>query len=125
LLRHRDHARAELVGKLEARGFRADECDDAVATLRRTGLLDDGRYASSRAAARASRGAGDALIRHDLVRAGVDAADVEHALAALEPESDRARRIVERRGAGAKTCRYLRAKGFSEEVVSALDGSDW
>jgi hypothetical protein len=45
---------------------------------------------------------------------------IEDALAALDPEEHRAAAIVERRGFGPKTARYLRGKGFSEEVVSGL-----
>jgi SOS response regulatory protein OraA/RecX len=43
---------------------------------------------------------------------------IDGALEAIEPEADRARRIVRRRGPGPKTARYLSGRGFSEEVVS-------
>ena len=86
----------------------------------RTGLLDDRRFAAARAERLAERGAGDALIRHDLLRAGLDVDLVEHALTALESERERAERIVARRGSGPKTARYLSGKGFSEDVVHAV-----
>jgi regulatory protein len=92
---------------------------DALATLARTGLVDDRRYAETRAAALADRGAGNAFIRHDLTLAGVDDNLIEHAFATLEDERVRAERIVARRGTGAKTARYLAGKGFSEDVVHA------
>ena len=41
-------------------------------------------------------------------------------MSALEGERVRAERIVARRGAGAKTARYLAGKGFSEDVVHAV-----
>ena len=43
----------------------------------------------------AARGAGDALIRHDLSAAGVDAGPGDVALESLAPETERARRIVD------------------------------
>ena len=38
----------------------------------------------------------------------------------LEPETARARRIVERRGPGPKTARYLLGKGFGEDSISVV-----
>ena len=60
------------------------------------------------------------MIRHELVLAGVDEGVVEEALAALDRELVRAERIVARRGAHAKTARYLAGKGFSDDVVHAV-----
>jgi SOS response regulatory protein OraA/RecX len=88
--------------------------------LARTGIVDDRRFAERRAAALAERGAGDALIRHDLAGAGVDAEFIDAAVGGLEGEHVRVDRIVERRGASAKTARYLAAKGFSADVVHAV-----
>jgi SOS response regulatory protein OraA/RecX len=93
--------------------------EEALATLARTGLIDDRRFAESRADVLAARGAGDALIAHDLTSAGVAQELVADAIAALEPEHERARRIVARRGASAKSARYLAGKGFSDDAVRA------
>jgi SOS response regulatory protein OraA/RecX len=117
-LRYRDLSERELDRKLAERGFDGEEREEAVATLRRTGLLDERRFAENRARSLASRAAGDALIRYELERAGVGAELIEESLAVLEPEHERARAVVGRRGAGAKTARYLAAKGFAPEVVS-------
>jgi len=122
-LHHRDLSAADLEHRLEAKGFDEVERADALATLQRTGLQDDRRFAESRAEALAARGAGDALVRHALVRAGVDEDLVADAIALLEPEPERARRIADRRGRGPKTARYLSGKGFSEESVGALVAS--
>jgi SOS response regulatory protein OraA/RecX len=119
-LRHRDRSAAQIEAYLEERGFGEGERREALETLRRTGLVDDLRFAAGRAAALAGRGAGDALIRHDLREADVEREAVDAALEALESERDRAERIVARRGADAKTARYLAGKGFSEEVVRAV-----
>jgi SOS response regulatory protein OraA/RecX len=96
------------------------EREEALEALRRTGLVDDGRFAERRAAALADRGAGNALIRHDLDAAGIVPDAVDDALDTLGDERERAQRIVERRGASPKTARYLAGKGFSNEVVHAV-----
>jgi SOS response regulatory protein OraA/RecX len=120
LLRHRDRSVAQLERELEARGVGAELRAEALATLLRTGLVDDVRFAESRARGLAERGAGDRLIRHELEAAGVPLDAIEDAIGALEPESDRAAGIVVRRGASAKTARYLAGKGFGDDVVSAV-----
>jgi SOS response regulatory protein OraA/RecX len=119
-LRHRDRSAAQIDAYLEERGFGESERLEALETLLRTGLADDRRFAAGRAAALAERGAGDALIRHDLREADVEREVVEAALEALESEHHRAERIVALRGTGAKTARYLAGKGFPEEVVYSV-----
>ncbi len=123
MLRGRDLSAVELDRRLATKGFADAEREEALATLERTGLLDDRRFAEARAAALAGRGAGDALVRHELERAGVEDEVVEDALALLEPETERARRIVERRGRDAKTARYLVRQGFSQDSLGALVAS--
>lgn len=120
LLRHRDYAARDLERRLEGRGLDGDEVRDTLARLHDSGLVDDARYAHMRAAALAARGAGDALIRHDLERSGISAELVDDALSAIETERDRVDQILRRRGAGMRTARYLRSKGFDDELVRAL-----
>lgn len=122
-LRRREHSVHELERRLEGRGYDPGSRAHAIRTLVRTGLLDDARFAEARASALVRRGAGDALIRHALVAAGVADDVVELALAELEPETERARSIVARRGPGRRTARYLSGKGFSDEVVAAVAGA--
>jgi SOS response regulatory protein OraA/RecX len=122
-LRYRDLSAHELEQKLAGRGFGESEREEAVGTLKRTGLLDDERFAEGRAASLAARGAGDALIRDALERAGVPDQLVIRTVESLEPESERARAIAERRGLGPKTARYLNAKGFSRETIHELVAS--
>ncbi|HUF02139.1 MAG TPA: regulatory protein RecX [Gaiellaceae bacterium] len=116
-LRGRDLSVSELERRLDGRGFSEDERRATVEALVRTGLADDARLAERRASSLADRGAGDALIRHRLGDLRIARDLVDAALGMLEPESVRARRIVERRGAGVRTARYLAGKGFSEETV--------
>ena len=119
-LRHRDLSAQELEQRLRAKGFEESERAGALETLERTGLLDDARFAEARARSLAARGAGDAAIRHALAVAGVGTQVADEALVGLEPEIERAGAIVARRGGGPKTARYLRGKGFSDDVVAAL-----
>lgn len=119
-LRYRDLSERELDGKLAARGVAKSERAEALATLRRTGLLDETRYAQARASALVSRGAGDALVRDTLAGAGLPHDVIEAALQAVEPEPERARRLVQRRGATSKTARYLAAKGFSADTIADI-----
>jgi regulatory protein len=116
-LRHRDRTVAELDARLEERGVGEQARREALDRLERLGYVDDGRFAAARAEQLARRGVGDALIRHDLERRGVEGEVVETALEALEPERDRALRIVAERGRSARTARYLASRGFADEAV--------
>ena len=60
--------------------------------------MDDERFARTRAEQLAARGSGDALIRTTSSGAGSRQTQIEAALAALEPERERAARLVEQRG---------------------------
>lgn len=122
-LRHRDLSVRELDERLRARGYGETERDETIEALVRTGIVDDARFAESRARTLAGRGSGDALIRHTLVRAGVEADVVDAALLTLAPEVERATAIVERRGPSPRTARYLAGKGFSDEIVGGVVAS--
>ena len=125
-LRYRDRTGFEIEEHLRARGFSDEDRSRAVETLRRTGLIDDERFARARASSLAERGAGNALIRARLAEAGLARDLVDDAVDAVEPEATRARRIVASRGASPKTARYLYGKGFSEGVVRSViaEGDD-
>jgi regulatory protein len=105
-LRAADRSRAELDERLRARGYAEEERDGALDELERLGYLDDERTAALRAARLAERGYGDAYIEADLTRRGLP---LEAALAALEPEADRADRHGDRGGA------WLARRGFAPE----------
>ena len=119
-LRHRDRSTVEIDRYLESRGVTDDERRTALETLVRTDLVDDRRYAERRGHSLADRGAGNALIRYELARAGLDPDVVDDVLASLTPERERAEAIVARRGAGPKTARYLAGKGFSHDVAETF-----
>jgi SOS response regulatory protein OraA/RecX len=82
--------------------------------------VDDARYAERRALHLAERGVGDLYVLDDLARQGIDDALAHEALSALEPERERAARIVEVRGASARTVRYLASRGFGEDTLEPL-----
>lgn len=123
-LEQRDHSRQEIDEKLARAGIDDDARAESLKTLERLGYIDDGRFTADRAAVLAARGYGDAYIRFDLERHGADAESVESALAALEPESARARELAAQLGAGPNAVAKLSRKGFSdeslEEIVAAL-----
>jgi regulatory protein len=105
-------------------GVSAEDADAAIAELGQAGLVDDARFAQERARVLAERGKGDAAIRFELDRAEVGADEIEAALAALEPERERAAELVARRGASPATARLLAGRGFDEDVVAALVAPD-
>ena len=121
-LRYGDYSRSRLEARLASRGARPDTRDAALEALEQAGLVDDARVASNRAQTLAGRGYGDAAIRFSLAGEGLAAEIVAEALAGLEPEAERARGQVERRGRGPKTMRWLAARGFDEAVLEAADG---
>ena len=119
-LARREHSRRSLAERLRRAGIGDNEADEVLAELERLGLLDDGRFALERARVLAERGKGDAAIRFDLEGSGVSASAVEEALARLDPERERAERLVGRRGASPATARLLAGRGFDEDVVAAV-----
>jgi regulatory protein len=122
-LRHRDRSRRQVDERLERAGVEEDARADALDTLERVGYVDDARYAVTRAAALAGRGYGDEAIRAYLAAEGVAPETAEEAIGALEPERDRALRLVERLGRSPRTAGQLARKGFGEDALeSALQG---
>ncbi|HMI28238.1 MAG TPA: RecX family transcriptional regulator [Gaiellaceae bacterium] len=121
-LRSRDLSRRRLAERL-ARSVPPQAAAESIATLERAGLVDDERVACTRAAALADRGWGDEAIRHRLRAEAFDEAVVGEAVEGLEPERERARRLIERRGPGPRTARYLSGRGFGEDAVEAALGA--
>ncbi|MGB2953742.1 MAG: RecX family transcriptional regulator [Gaiellaceae bacterium] len=118
-LAHRDRSRRGLAERLDRRGVAPAAREEALGALERAGLLDDRRFAHSRARALAERGLGDAAIRDDLERQGIAAAVTGEAIAALEPEDARARRVAAAHGGGMRAARTLLRRGFGPDAVEA------
>ena len=116
---HRDRSRSTLLARLRAAGISPWAAGEALKTLERTGIVDDGRFARSRAAALAARGSGDALIEHELRLAGISEGDMQAALGALDPEPERAIRVTATRGESPATARWLARRGFGQDAIEA------
>jgi regulatory protein len=126
-LAHRDRSRREVDERLERAGVGAEERADALDRLERVGYIDDKRFAGARAGTLANRGCGDDWIRHDLARHGVPDEEAAEAIAALEPEAERAAALVERLGRTSKTGAHLARKGFGADALETalhLDVAD-
>ncbi len=116
-LQSRDLSAAELDARLDRANVSQAARAETIERLTDAGAVDDERFARSRAQVLADRGAGDSLIRHDLEQRGIAAEAVAAAIESLEPEHVRAALLCARRGAGAKTARYLARKGFSDDAI--------
>jgi SOS response regulatory protein OraA/RecX len=118
-----DLSRARLEERLRRRRLGATAEEEAVTTLERAGLVDDGRLARTRAQRLAARGWGDAAVAARLRREGLPEEAVQTALGELVPEEARARALVgsvpERRRAWA----LLARRGFSQESAESALGA--
>jgi SOS response regulatory protein OraA/RecX len=122
-LRHRDLSRRRLSDRLEQADVPPAAAAESLAALERAGALDDVRLARVRAHALADRGYGDQAIRHRLLAEGLDHGLVGEALAELPGEAERAAPLIQRRGAGPRTARYLAGRGFGEDALEAALGA--
>ena len=91
-----------------------------MAALETSGVLDDARVAETRARELARRGYGNAAIRSDLDRRRISAEAASDAIAALEPELERARSFLAAHGSAAAVLRRLAARGFSRDTLEDL-----
>jgi regulatory protein len=122
-LRSRDLSAQGLEERLRRRKLAPEARKDALEALQRAGIVDDRRFALSRASALAGRGYGDAAIAADLERRGIEPETSAEAVTTLPPEAERAKGVVARRGGGMKTARFLASKGFGEEAIEAALGA--
>jgi SOS response regulatory protein OraA/RecX len=120
-LRRRDLSRRALDARLERAGVAPSGRREALEVLERAGAVDDDRFAAARASSLAERGYGDEWIRWDLERRGVSPESAAQAIAALEPEGDRARRLAEARGGGAVASRFLARRGFGDDARESAE----
>lgn len=123
-LRARDLSARRLAERLAGAAVAPAAVAESLDLLAGAGLVDDGRFARGRARALAQRGYGDAAIEHDLERQGIARELVTAALTELPDELERARELIERRGEGVRTARYLASKGFGEEAIHSAGGAE-
>lgn len=119
-LRSSDRTRASLDERLGARRVVPSVRADVLAALERVGLVDDARVGRTRASALAARGAGDEMIRDDLLRSRIPRDLATEIVDELDDEVDRAQAIVARRGATIRTARYLARRGFAEDTIAMV-----
>ena len=86
--------------------------------------MDDGRLALARAQSLAARGHGDEAILHDLAGRGIEGDVAAVALAALDPERERAASVAARLGRSRKTAALLARRGFDPDSIEAAVGPD-
>jgi SOS response regulatory protein OraA/RecX len=112
-----DRSRRALEERLKRAGHSAAAREDALAALDRAGLVDDGRLAQSRAELLARRGYGDSAIRADLRRRLIPPDAAADAVARLDPELERARRLFDGESVTPRFLRRLATRGFSRETL--------
>ncbi|HZC75495.1 MAG TPA: RecX family transcriptional regulator, partial [Gaiellaceae bacterium] len=118
-----DQSQRALEQRLTRAGHSAAAREDALAALDRAGLLDDARLAQGRAELLARRGYGDAAIRADLRRRLVAPEAAASAVAALEPERERLRRVLDGESVTPAALRRLSARGFSSDTLDEIGSS--
>jgi SOS response regulatory protein OraA/RecX len=116
-------SRRELDRRLAHAGHSGAARGEALAILDRAGLVDDTRLAESRAEVLARRGYGDAAIRADLRRRLIEAETAAEAIAALEPELTRVRRLLTGQDVTPALLRRLAGRGFSRDTLDDVASS--
>jgi SOS response regulatory protein OraA/RecX len=121
-LRRRDLSARRLAERLERAGVAPAAERSALEALTEARVLDDSRFATTRASTLADRGWGNAAIAARLEAEGVSEPDAREALAGLAPEPSRAQTLsdgLER----AKACALLARRGFDQETIEVVVGS--
>ena len=119
----RDRSRGELEARLDDAGVTGVARDEALGSLEASGLVDDARVAESRARELARRGYGDSAIRADLQRRRIESETIAAAIEDLDPESERAARVVEGKERTPALLRRLASRGFSRDTLEDLAAS--
>ena len=88
LLAGRAYMSGDLQKKLRAKGYGAEETEDAVTRLQELGYLDDEAYAKSFASDAARKGKGKLRIARELAQKGADSATAKAAIEAAAEEED-------------------------------------
>lgn len=115
-----DRSTRALEQRLARAGHSAAACEDAIASLSRAGAIDDTRLAAGRAELLARRGYGDAAIRADLRRRLIAPDVAASAVAGLEPELERLRRVLGNESVTPALLRRLAGRGFSRDTLDEV-----
>lgn len=113
---------------LRKKGYLSIVCDYVIAKMREYNFLNDAEYAEAYVES-VSKKKGGRLIRLELKRKGLEEADVDTAMEALDEETERetAKKILDKymRGKNSdretlyKAFRYLMGKGFEYEIAKS------
>jgi SOS response regulatory protein OraA/RecX len=118
-----DRSERALEQRLAQAGHSTAAREDAIASLARVGAVDDARLAESRAQLLARRGYGDAAIRADLRRRLIAPEATADAVSALEPELERARRVLGPQTVTPALLGRLTRRGFSRDTLDEIASS--
>ena len=130
LLMRREHSQKELLTKLMAKGFKADDILPVIADSQKQGWQSDNRYAESYARYRIQRGFGPVAIAYELKQNGVENVNLDPIMLTF---SDSWLELLEQlyhkkylhesrlsRSEWAKRCRFLMQRGFSSTLINTL-----
>ncbi|MGA9761347.1 MAG: RecX family transcriptional regulator [Gaiellaceae bacterium] len=124
MLARRPLSRALLEERLEKKGIAPVAREEAVEALEQAQYLNDRSYALERARSLAERSYGDAAVRYILEQERVGSELVEEAIAALEPELERARAIARSIPDRKRLLGRLARRGFDSETIEQVSGTD-
>jgi SOS response regulatory protein OraA/RecX len=124
MLARRPLSRALLEERLKRKGVAPVDREEAADVLERAHYLNDRAYALDRARGLAGCGYGDAAVRHLLEQERLASELIREAVAALEPEVERARRIARSTPHRKKLLWRLTRRGFDPETVEQLAGEE-
>src|SRR5664280_1071978 len=122
MLARRPLSRALLEERLEKKGVAPVALGEAVEALEQAQYLNDRSYALERAGSLAERGYGDRAVRYILEQERVAAELIEEAVAALEPEIERAQAIAGAISDRKKLFGRLARRGFDPDVIEQIAG---
>jgi regulatory protein len=130
LLARREHSRAELCQKLQAKGFDKQAVDEAITVLAQEDWQSDTRFAEAFIRQRLRDGYGPVRISQELRQRGIDHTDMDAAVADLAGSWDEllaqvyAKKYPEDsrmpRNEWAKRVRFLQQRGFSFDLIRSL-----
>jgi len=124
MLARRPLSRALLEDRLERKGVAPVAREEAIEALEQAQYLNDHSYALDRALSLAERGYGDSAVRYILEQERVASELIEEAVAALEPELERAQAIAEAIPDRKRLLGRLARRGFSAENLEQIGGTE-
>ncbi len=133
LLMRREHSQKELLTKLTAKGFRADDILPVIAELAEQGWQSNTRYAESYTRHRLKKGYGALAIAHELKQNGITNFDIDSVLFDVADDwLSLIKQVYEKKYGDdkklllpekAKQTRFLLQRGFDSRLIQELFNS--